>query len=211
MRCGVSKNTAFLCRHSFLRSMVTHQATREEGIVEVDETFFLESFKGLRGLSRPAWHRGGKGRNRGTGPDHIPVMVVQDRVGHHADFQLEKINALAVIAVLKPLVSKDAVLCSDGAGVYASFSKEQGVTHQVVHNRQGERVVGAYHIQHVNGYHHRVQEWMERFHGVATHYLKNYLGWRRMLERYGRNVNIKACLHEALRHPMQHVIGTVVV
>ncbi|MDE7529275.1 IS1595 family transposase, partial [Aeromonas salmonicida] len=40
------------------------------------------------------------------------------------------------------------------------------------------------------------------------HYLKNYLGWRRMLERYGRGGNIKACLHEALGHPMQHVIGT---
>ena len=81
-------------------------------------------------------------------------------------------------------------------------------THQVVRNRQGERVVGAYHIQHVNGYHHRLKEWMERFHGVATHYLKNYLGWRRMLERYGKGVNIKACLHEALGRPMQHVIGT---
>jgi hypothetical protein len=109
---------------------------------------------------------------------------------------------------LKPLVSPDAVLCSDGAGVYASFSKVQGVTHQVVRNRQGERVMGAYHIQHVNGYHHRLKEWMERFHGVATHYLRNYLGWRRMLERYGKGVNIKACLHEALGHPMQHVIGT---
>ncbi|MFM5627372.1 IS1595 family transposase, partial [Aeromonas veronii] len=117
-------------------------------------------------------------------------------------------RTLTVIAVLKPLVSPDAVLCSDGAGVYACFSKEQGITHQVVRNRQGERVVGAYHIQHVNGYHHRLKEWMERFHGVATHYLKNYLGWRRMLERYGKGVNIKACLHEALGRPMQHVIGT---
>ncbi len=58
---------------------------------------------------------------------------------------MEKIDAEAVIAVLQLLVSPDAVLCSDGAGVYACFSKEQGVTHQVVHNRQGERVVGAYH------------------------------------------------------------------
>ncbi|HHQ4624057.1 TPA: IS1595 family transposase, partial [Aeromonas veronii] len=55
---------------------------------------------------------------------------------------------------------------------------------------------------------HRLKEWMERFHGVATHYLKNYLGWRRMLERYGKGVNIKTCLHEALGRPMQHVIGT---
>jgi len=146
---GVSKNTAFLWRHRFLRAMAGHQATREEGIVEVDETFFLESFKGQRRLPRPPRHRGGKGRTRGTGLDYIPVIVVQDRAGHHADFQLEKINAEGVIAVLKPLVSPDAVLCSDGAGMYASFSKVQGVTHQVVRKRQG---AGAYHIQHVNGY-----------------------------------------------------------
>jgi hypothetical protein len=37
--------------------MASHQAAREGGIVEVDETFFLESFKGQRGLPRPARHR----------------------------------------------------------------------------------------------------------------------------------------------------------
>lgn len=96
-------------------------------------------------------------------------MVVQDRAGHLADFQLEQLNARAVKAVLEPLIAPDAVLCSDGAGVYASFSEGLGITHQMVRNRAGERVVGAYHIQHVNGYHRRLKEWMERFHGVATH------------------------------------------
>lgn len=33
-------------------------------------------------------------------------------------------------------------------------------------------------------------------------------GWRRMLERYGKRVGIRDCLHEALGRPMQHVIGT---
>lgn len=61
-----------------------------------------------------------------------------------------------------------------------------------VRTRQGERVVDAYHIQHVNGFHYRLKEWMVRFHGVATHYLKNYLGWRRMLARYGKGVNAHA-------------------
>ncbi len=44
MRCRVGKNTAFLWRHRFLKAMASHQAVREEGIVEVDETFFLASF-----------------------------------------------------------------------------------------------------------------------------------------------------------------------
>ena len=173
------------------------------GIVEVDETFFLESFKGQFVWSRPVRLRGGKGRTRGTGPDYIPVVVVQDREDHLADFQLAQLDAKHVKAVLAPLVDKDAVLCSDGAGMYASFARSQGLSHQVLHNRVGQRVIaGAYHTQHVNGYHHRLKEWMERFHGVATSYLKNYLGWCRMLELYGRGVNIRLCLHEALERTM---------
>ncbi|EON90423.1 hypothetical protein PLESHI_00380 [Plesiomonas shigelloides 302-73] len=176
LRCGISKNTAFLWRHRFLRAMAPHQTTQEEGIVDVDETFFLESFKGQRKLRHPARRRGGNGRTRGTGPDYIPVMVVQDRSDHHADFPLEKMDAKSVIVALRPLISTDAVLCSDGASVYTRFSKTQGIMHKVVRNRPGERVRGAYHIQHVNGYHHRLKAWMARFHGVATHYLNNYLG-----------------------------------
>lgn len=49
---------------------------------------------------------------------------------------------------------------------------------------------------------------MVRFHGMATDYLKNLLGWRRMLKRYGKGVNFNAYLHEALGHRMQHVIGS---
>ncbi|MFH7524954.1 IS1595 family transposase, partial [Aeromonas sp. A5] len=40
------------------------------------------------------------------------------------------------------------------------------------------------------------------------HYLRNYLGWRRMLERYGKEIGIRHCVHEALGRPVQHVIGT---
>ena len=35
--------------------------------------------------------------------------------------------------------------------------------------------------QNVNAYHSRLNIWMVRFHGVATKYLVNYLGWRCML------------------------------
>ncbi|MNR01003.1 hypothetical protein D3C85_1167950 [compost metagenome] len=42
-----------------------HGKPGEEGIVEVDEAFFLESFKGQRRLPRPARYRGCKRRTRG--------------------------------------------------------------------------------------------------------------------------------------------------
>lgn len=207
--CSVSKNTSFRWRHRFLRDAATHHDARESGIVEADETFFLESFKGQRKIQRPSRQRGGVSKTRGTGPDQIPVLVVRDRGGHTADFQLEKLDAAHVSAALGPLVDEASVLCTDGAAVYAAFARRTGITHKVVYARPGLRVQeAAFHIQNVNAYHSRLKSWMVRFHGVATKYLVNYLGWRRMLERYTKRIQPEFCLQEAVGRPMQQLTGT---
>jgi transposase-like protein len=207
--CCVSKNTAFRWRHRFLREAAHHCDTRESGIIEADETFFLESFKGQRALPRPARKRAGVGKTRGTGPDQIAVMVVRDRQGHSADFQLEKLDVAHVSAALLPLVDKESVLCTDGAAVYAAFARTSGITHKVVQSKPGLRVQEvAFHIQNVNAYHSRLKLWIARFHGVATKYLVNYLGWRRMLERYAANIQPGVFMQEAVGRPFQHVTGT---
>lgn len=42
----------------------------------------------------------------------------------------------------------------------------------------GKHVIkGLYHIQNVNGLHSRLKHWVDRFKGVATKYLDNYLAW----------------------------------
>lgn len=100
----------------------------ESGIVEADETFFLESFKGQRRLLlRPARRRGGVGSTHGTGEDQIPVMVVRGREGHAADFKLNKLDAAHVREALRPLIDREAVLCTDGAAFYAAFAYTSGV------------------------------------------------------------------------------------
>ncbi len=201
--CGISKNTAFLWRHRFLQMTSGHRAHHEHGIVEADETFFLESFKGQRQIPRPARRRGGVGRTRGTGADHIPVLVTRDRSGATADFILHKLDAIHVRAALKPLLDLDAVLCTDGAAVYTAFALAEGITHQPIASR-GPRVRGAFHIQNVNAYDSRLKTWMRRFNGVATKYLANYLGWRRMLERYHVEITPNLCFLEAIgRTPQQ--------
>ena len=204
--CGVDKNTAFLWRHRFLKAAATHRAEHEGGIVEADETFFLESFKGQRQLPRPARKRAGVGAKW----EQIAVLVVRDRSGKTADFRLEKLDAHHVMAVLRPLVDKDAILCTDGARVYQTFARATGIAHRAINVQQGIRVIdGAFHIQNVNAYDSRLKGWMQRFHGVATKYLESYLGWRRMLERYRKNISPTACLCEALgRFQSQQLIQT---
>ena len=204
--CAVDKNTAFLWRHRFLKAASTHRPAHEGGIVEADETFFLESFKGQRKLPRPARKRGGVG----AAWEHIAVLVVRDRSEQTADFRLQAIDAPHISAVLRPLVDKDAILCTDGARVYQTVARNLSLTHRAINVAQGIRVLdGAFHIQNVNAYDSRLKQWMQRFHGVATKYLENYLGWRRMLERYRQSLSPDICLQEALgRYSSQQLIQT---
>ncbi len=54
------------------------------------------------------------------------------------------------------------------------------------------------HINNVNGYHGRLKEWLRPFHGVATKYLGNYLGWRRTLEALGADAEQRGWLRSAV-------------
>ncbi len=54
------------------------------GIVEADETCFLESFKGQRRIPGSARKRGGKAIKKGTSKKQVPVLVVRDRAGETA-------------------------------------------------------------------------------------------------------------------------------
>jgi len=183
MRCGIAKNTSFKWRHRFLQQPACEKAHVLQGIVEADETFFLESFKGRRHLPRPARHRGGNAAKRGTSAEQIPVLVVRDRYEQTADFRLSGTAAQDIEPILQPLLAPDAVLCTDGAAAYKIIARHAGIAHRPVNIAGGVRVLaGVYHIQNVNAYTSRLKGWMDRFHGVATRYLDNYLGWRRMLE-----------------------------
>jgi hypothetical protein len=72
-------------------------------------------------------------------------------------------------------------------------------------------VKGIFHIQNVNAYHSRLKGWMERFHGVATRYLPNHLGWRRFLERLSAPMVFPERSIRAIVAPAGHhsLIGTL--
>jgi transposase-like protein len=208
---GVHPNTAFRWRHRFLKLPHGQQATRLAGIAEADETYFLESQKGKRqGLARTPRKRGGKASKRGTSEEQTAVLICRDRSGNTANFILEKADKEHIGAVLKPLLAADAILCTDGARSLAAVAKEMGITHRPVNLASGQRVAaGVYHVQNVNAYDSRLKEWMRRFHGVATRYLGNYLGWRRLIERHNRDISSTNFLRAALgMDGLQHATVT---
>ena len=149
-------------------------------------------------MPRAPRKRGGKASKRGLSNEQIPVLVVRDRAGNTTDFVLEAVDKLNVWRALNPLLAHDAILCTDGSKVLSSVAEVIGVTHHPVNLSAGIRVDGPWHVQNVNAYHSRLKGWMHRFHGVATHYLSNYLGWRRLIDRSHSKLSAATLLVAAL-------------
>ena len=82
---GVAKNTSFRWRHRFLRLDKDMLKQTLTGIVEVDESFVLESRKGERVLPREARKRGGKAKKPGLSAEQTPVLIARDRHGDQVD------------------------------------------------------------------------------------------------------------------------------
>lgn len=198
--CDVHRNTAFRWRHRFLTLPDEQKAKSLVGIAEADETFFLESFKGKKqGMARAPRKRGGKAAKRGLSDEQIPVLICRDRTGNTTDFVLEKADKAHIGAVLKPILASDAVLCTDSGKALSAAAREMGIAHRTINLAAGIRVVAkVYHVQNVNAYDSRLKEWMHQFHGVATHYLSRYLGWRRLIERTHGSPSPRAVMLAAL-------------
>lgn len=198
-KLDVARTTAFRWRHRFLKAPTERRPTEVSGIVEADETFFVESFKGNQTIhNRPSRKRGGEG-SKTSRDDKITVLLVKDRSGRITDYVLDEHSSDAIIEKLEPIVSKDAILCSDGAHAYKAFAQKHEITHHRLITLDNNRVIGKeFHIQNVNGYTGRLKTWMQRFHGVGTAYLPNYLGWRRFLESGGSEVKKKEALSMVL-------------
>jgi transposase-like protein len=142
-RLEVAPSTAFRWRHRFLALPKTIQAQRLAGIAEADETYFLRSNKGQRGLGRAPRKRGGVAARRGLSSEQVPVLVARDRAGQTANFMLEADNAANVAAALKPLLAPDVLLCTDGSGTLASAARQMGVCHRPVNVSAGRRVIAG--------------------------------------------------------------------
>jgi transposase-like protein len=186
-RCGVHYTTAFRWRHRFLAALSGDKPKTLSGIVESDETFVLESYKGKRsGMPRKARKRGGSAAKRGLSAEQIPVIITRDRQGATTDAVLPRLNRVSIAAALAGVVTSANLFCCDGGGAIVAFARCAGIAAHVL-PRPGKPDPNApdFHLNNVNAYHGRLKEWLRRFHGVATKNLPNYLGWRRTLEALG--------------------------
>lgn len=78
------------------------------------------------------------------------------------------------------MIEDEAILCTDSHKSYIQLAQNLGIELQQV--KRGKYKEGIYHIQHINAFHSKLKKWMDRFNGVATKYLANYMYWVKWLE-----------------------------
>lgn len=195
--CNIATSTAFHWRHKFLELLADIKPDSLSGIVEADETYFLESHKGQRGIENPR-KRGSKAKKRGLSSEQIPVLVARDRSKNTLSCKLESVSSKVISETLIGVMEKGSVLCTDGNSIYPSVANEYDALHKKLNIKSGIRVIEKiYHIQNVNSYTSRLKSWMKRFHGVSTKYLQKYLGWWRIIDTL-QNLSPVSFLHESI-------------
>lgn len=60
------------------------------------------------------------------------------------------------------------------------FANANGL--ELIQLKTGKSKKGIYHIQHINSYHSKLKCFMDRFKGVSTKYLNNYLIWHNFVD-----------------------------
>lgn len=198
---GLTVDRAFRWRHRFLEFLSQQKPAAMTGIIEADETFFRRSFKGQRKeIPRSPKKRGGPDKDL-PATERVPVLVAMQRGTRLAhDCVLDSVDAFSLTAALRPALSKDAVLSSDGNPGYGVAARTLGIeAGYFVSSYHGPGGTESWHVQNVNAYDSRLKTWMVRFKGIATKYLHNYLGWRRFIDRFRDNVTAQQFLFHALR------------
>ncbi|CAM3130821.1 IS1595 family transposase [Sporolactobacillus spathodeae] len=184
----ISLPTAFRWRHKVLTALERLTSNTFNGIIEMDETYFLYSEKGTKQTLRLPRKRGGHSAKRGISHDQVCVLVARDRQGTtymhtkgHGRLLTSQLDK-----VISPLLSNDNVFCTDAWRAFNTYTKNKKLPHYRFKSTEKTRVIkGIYHIQNANSYHSRLKRWMIRFNGVATKYLDHYLAWFHFLDRMG--------------------------
>ena len=171
MNKKINLKTAFFWRHKILKVLTQKDDNNKlGGIIEADETFFEESQKGSRKMTRKPRKRG-YSSYVGNKKTKICVLTAIDR--NKSSFTkpvgfggLEKED----VVLLQRHLVKDSVLITDGNRTYRNLRDVK-----LKSLKFGKAENKVYHLNNINSFHSHLKKFMIRFNGVATKYLDYYV------------------------------------
>ena len=195
---GVGVKTSFYMRHRILDVInISLKNDTVEGIVEVDEVFIRESYKGNHSKSTTfemprAPRKRGKGKKdkkkRGISNDQICIETAIDRKGNIFMGAVcnGRITTNDIVEFFDGKLGKDITFCVDSHKSYIGVKKDLNVELKQV-PRGKSMLDSVYHLQHVNSLHSAFKRWLMPFNGVSSKYISNYLAWFKFLQLSKKN------------------------
>lgn len=177
----INLSTAFIWRHKILDAIRSNVKTKVlEGDIQVDETYFKESFKGNHSKSefkmpRKAYKRGTPSKYRGISKEQVCVLTALD-INESIVIEpscMGRPGSSDLLRVLSDIVKKESTIISDsfwGYNTLASYCKSKHIAIPT-----GKHSFGKYNIQRINSIHSKLKSFIRSYKGVSTKYLSNYL------------------------------------
>lgn len=176
---GFSHQTAFNMRHKILMAledMAEQEPVLLSGVVEFDETFVLDCYKGApvpESAGRGARKHGAKASKRGISNEYVAICTGIQRDGGVVAETVNraKPSAEELKAVFQGHLAKDTIALTDGLRSYSILETLSGCT---VVDTNKAKDGGAFNLNTVNGLHSFIKDTYNHYRGVATKYLNRY-------------------------------------
>ncbi len=206
---GITLQTSFRWRHCILNYLEKLGVSELKNIVEVDETFLLHSEKGGKKIEgREPRKRGGKATSDGLTKEHVSIMISKDREGNQNLIVAGrgKLTKAAIHRAIGTYITKGNVIVTDMDRNLRFYLNDRHIEHVQLSARKKERVKDKiYHLQNVNNTHMRLKKWLEKFNGVSSYYLQNYLNLFHAFELIKQDTNqLQTLTSLVLRNQQQH-------
>ena len=193
MNNKISLPTAFYWRHKILKVLSNindDNNNKLDGIIEADETFFEESQKGSRKMTRKPRKRDYTSYSY-TKKTKICVLTAIDR-NKSSDVKPVGFGGLEKddVILLQRHLEKDSILTTDGNRTYRNLHDVK-----LKSLKFGKPENKVYHINNINNFHSMLKKFMIRFNGVATKYLDFYVNYfndiRNRIDYFNQLLNLQ--------------------
>lgn len=178
---GISHPTIFSMRHKVLVAVIIY--ARKDPIMlgnvsEVDETYVLESFKGVKfaeDAPRKPRKRGGTATKRGLSDEQICICTGVERKGvaYATTVNRAKPSNKEIQDALSGHISEGTILFSDGLKSYKVLEDSIDCIVESVPVEEMKKSKTA-NLNNVNSFHSFIKERYRKYRGVATKYINRY-------------------------------------
>lgn len=198
-QCGISVRTAFIWRHKILNTLQNDQDNRVmAGIIEADEKYYSLSFKGNHkksknfSMPRNPYKRGSDNRSNNLPKACVMCAVERNGQSYGEVLGVGQSTTKMVTHSFEKRVAPESIMLSDGGKAISNYlSKKEHIDHITLkssmsgsHKGGDPEIRGIYHIQTVNNFHKRLDDFLRPYNGVATKYLNHYVSLYVWIENY---------------------------